>query len=193
MQKQRAVFIDRDGVINVNRVDHVRTWEQFVFEAGALDALCKLGASDFRVIVITNQAAIGRGQTTRQAVEAIHAQMTREIVRAGGRVDRVYFCPHLPEDGCACRKPQPEMLLRGRAEFTLEMRDSFFIGDWVDDVRAARSAGVTPILVRTGRGERALGEMRAADVELPNVFKDLGEAVAWILERERVVQKSGDG
>lgn len=181
---QRAIFLDRDGVINVNRTDNVRTWDEFVFEKGSLDALARLGKTDFRIIVITNQSGIARGHMTRETVEEIHAQMSAEIARVGGRVDRVYFCPHLPEDHCACRKPSPEMLERGRAELNLNLQQSYLVGDWVDDIRAARHAGVTPILVRTGRGESALAEMRAQGENVPQVLESLAQAVEWLLARE---------
>lgn len=185
MEKHRAIFLDRDGVINVNRVDNVRTWDQFVFESSSLEALARLGGAAFRLVVMTNQSGIGRGHMTQATVDEIHAQMLRAIERAGGRIDRIYYCPHLPDDGCACRKPLPGMLWRGRDELNLDLERSFLIGDWSDDIRAARSAGVTPILVRTGRGERALAELVKHGEEIPEVTADLAEAVEWILEREK--------
>lgn len=184
MTRQRAVFLDRDGVINVNRPNNVRTWEQFVFETRSLDALARLGASDFRIIVITNQSGIGRGHMPQSAVEEIHRRMIEQSASVGARIDRVYFCPHIPEDQCSCRKPLPGMLLRGKAEFDLDLANSYLVGDWVDDIRAARAAGVTPLLVRTGRGEHALTEMRAQNMELPRIVQNLDAAVTWILERE---------
>lgn len=186
IKKNRAIFLDRDGVINVNRADNVRTWEQFVFEEGSLEALARLGASGFILIVITNQSGIGRGHMTRATVDEIHFKMKQEIARAGGHIEQVYFCPHIPEDACRCRKPSPEMLLRGRDEFNLDMARSYFIGDWVDDVRAARAAGVIPLLVRTGRGRDALMEIAARGVPAPLVFENLARAVEWILEKEKV-------
>lgn len=191
MSRQRAIFLDRDGVINVNRVDHVRTWQEFIFEEGSLNALERLGASDFRIFVITNQAAIGRGLMTREMVEEIHARMIQEIERVGGRIDRVYYCPHKPEDHCACRKPAPGMLWRGRDDFDLDLEQSFLIGDWVDDVRAAESAGVTPFLVRTGRGKRAVEEMRERGMNVPAVFENLDAAVTEILERAYALTSFG--
>lgn len=184
MNHARAIFLDRDGVINVNRVDNVRAWEQFVFERGVLRALEKVAQTDFRLIVITNQSGIARQHMTEATVQQIHRQMIGEIARAGGRIDRVYYCPHIAEDECTCRKPSPEMVLRGRDEFSLDLAQSYLIGDWVDDIRAARNAGVFPLLVRTGRGESALAEMRAQQIELPIVVQDLAAAVEWILERE---------
>jgi D-glycero-D-manno-heptose 1,7-bisphosphate phosphatase len=186
MQLQRAVFVDRDGVINVNRADNVRSWEQFAFEQQSLPALARLAASDFRVLIITNQAGIGLGHMSFETVNDIHEEMIAHIARAGGRIDRVYLCPHTRQDKCTCRKPSPEMLLRGRDEFGLDLQGSYFVGDWVDDVYAAQRAGVIPILVRTGRGELALGELQSRTDELPYVADNLYTAVDWILSREQV-------
>lgn len=184
MRKQRAVFLDRDGVINVNRPDHVRAWEQFVFEQGSLEGLARLSATDFRVLVITNQSGIGLGYMTLETVLEIHARMTDHVAHVGGRIDRVYFCPHTRQASCSCRKPSPEMLWRGRDEFELELEKSYLIGDWVDDILAARNARVTPLLVRTGRGERALDEMRSRQIELPGIFENLSAAIEWILDKD---------
>ncbi|MBI4675269.1 MAG: D-glycero-beta-D-manno-heptose 1,7-bisphosphate 7-phosphatase [Chloroflexi bacterium] len=181
--KRRAIFLDRDGVINVNRPDNVTSWDLFRFEEGSLDALARLRASDFYVIVVSNQSGIGRGQMTLTTVDAIHARMISEIEQAGGRIDRIYYCPHTAEEKCACRKPSPQMLWRGRDEFALSLTHSFLIGDWIDDVRAAQSAEVVPLLVRTGRGERALVEMQNAGMALPAVFENLAAAVEWILKK----------
>ncbi len=181
---RRALFLDRDGVINKNRPDNVKAWDEFEFEAGSLEALARLDASDFSIIVVSNQSGIGRGQMTTATVDAIHARMMEQVTRAGGRIEGVYYCPHTPEDQCPCRKPSPEMLLRGRDEFGIELARSYFIGDWVDDVRAAYNAGVTPLLVLTGRWVAALEEIRAAGLPPPPVFKNLAAAVDWILEGE---------
>ncbi len=180
---QRAVFLDRDGVINVNRPHNVTSWQEFVFEDGALSALARLAASAFVLVVVSNQSAVGRGQMTRAALDEIHAQMQRAIERAGGRLDRVYYCPHAPQDQCACRKPSPAMLLRGRAELAIDLAQSFFIGDWIDDVRAARAAAATPLLVRTGRGIVARQEMERLGLALPLEFENLAGAAEWLLER----------
>lgn len=184
---RRAVFLDRDGVINVNRPDNVTSWQEFVFEDGALAALQRLAASDYFLIVVSNQSGIGRGQMSRATVDDIHAQMRDAIERAGGRLDRIYYCPHAPQDHCVCRKPAPEMLLRARAELGVVLEQSFFVGDWIDDVRAARNAGVTPLLVRTGRGASALEEIQRANLLPPAIFENLAHAVEWILEQPEPV------
>lgn len=181
----RAILLDRDGVINRNRPDNVKTWEEFEFEAGSLSALARLRATTFRLIVISNQSGIGRGHMTTETVEAIHARMSDEIALAGGRLDRIYYCPHKPDDGCLCRKPSPGMLLRGRDEFGLDLGKSYLVGDWVDDITAARKAGVTPVLVRTGRGAQAMAEMERQGIPLPVVVENLASAIEWILDRDQ--------
>lgn len=179
---KRAVFLDRDGVINKNRPDNVKVWDEFVFEAGSQDALARLGASEFQIVVVSNQSGIGRGQMTSETVDAIHSQMIGMIAPAGGRIDRIYYCPHRPEDNCTCRKPSPELLLRARDELKLDLAHSYFVGDWIDDVRAAQRAGVTPLLVLSGRGNHALEEMRLAEMPPPRIFENLDAAVSWILQ-----------
>ncbi|RIK16819.1 MAG: D-glycero-beta-D-manno-heptose-1,7-bisphosphate 7-phosphatase [Chloroflexi bacterium] len=186
---KRAVFLDRDGVININRPHNVTSWQEFVFESGALSALARLAATDFSLVVVSNQSAIGRGQMTRAAVDEIHAQMQRAIERAGGRLDRIYYCPHAPQEQCACRKPSPEMLWRGRAELGVDLTQSFFIGDWIDDVRAARRAGVTPLLVRTGRGLAAQQEIERSALPPPLIFENLAAATEWIFKQTQAVTK----
>lgn len=182
----RAVFLDRDGVINKNRPDNVKFWSEFEFEGGSRNALARLGATDFQIVVVSNQSGIGRGQITSESVDAIHLQMIQMIEQSGGRIDRIYYCPHRPEDNCTCRKPSPELLLRARAELKLDLAHSYFIGDWVDDVRAARRAGVTPLLVLSGRGKEAMEEIRKGEISLPHVFENLEAAVLWILQNESV-------
>ncbi|MEO6063179.1 MAG: HAD-IIIA family hydrolase [Thermoflexales bacterium] len=180
-----AIFIDRDGVINANRPDHVKRWEEFVFLPGALDALQALASQPALVFVITNQAIIGRGVAPAAIVEDIHARMRASVAAAGGRIDGVYLCPHRPEDGCDCRKPRPGMLLRAAREHGLDLSRSIFIGDALSDAQAAAAAGVTPILVSSGR--RA--EQRKALLADPwlrgtRFVDDLGAAVAVILEAQ---------
>ncbi|MCI0478876.1 MAG: D-glycero-beta-D-manno-heptose 1,7-bisphosphate 7-phosphatase, partial [Anaerolineales bacterium] len=159
--KQRAIFLDRDGVINVNRPDHVKSWDEFVFLPTALTALSKLATRDFRIIVTTNQAAIARGLVAEETVRAIHAQMIAQVERAGGRIDAVYFCPHHPDEKCGCRKPQPGLFAQAARDFEIDLARSFVVGDAFSDVAAALAIGAQPILVMTGRGRAQHAEMIA--------------------------------
>ncbi len=178
IELKRAIFLDRDGVINRNRPDNVKALDEFEFEPSALAALAQLAASAWALVVVSNQAGIARGHMTAARVDEIHAHMLAAIRKAGGRIDRIYYCPHLPEASCPCRKPAPGMLYQARDELGLDLSRSFFVGDWVDDVRAA---GAEPILVRTGRGTKALAEIERQDIPLPVVVQDLGQAVEWVL------------
>lgn len=184
LMSRRAIFLDRDGVINVNRPDHVKSWDEFVFLPNALTALAKLAASDFLVIVTTNQSAIARGLVTEETVRAIHARMIADVTRAGGRIDAVYFCPHHPDDKCACRKPQPGLFLQAARDFAIDFARSFVIGDAFSDVAAALAIGAQPILVLTGRGRAQYAEMIANNHTNHRIADDLLGAVEWILTND---------
>jgi D-glycero-D-manno-heptose 1,7-bisphosphate phosphatase len=179
--KARAIFLDRDGVINVNRSDYVKSWDEFDFLPNALTALRILAASDFRVIVTTNQAAIARGLVTEETVRAIHAQMIAQVEGAGGRIDAVYFCPHHPDDKCGCRKPQPGLFVQAARDFEIDLARSFVVGDAFSDVAAALAIGAQPILVMTGRGREQHVEMIANNHAGHQIADDLRGAVEWIL------------
>ena len=180
---QRAVFIDRDGVICRNLRNHVRSWEQFAFLPGALEALARLSRLDLYVVVITNQAIINRRLASATVVEDIHARMVRAIEAAGGRVDRVFYCPHRPDERCSCRKPEPGLLLQAAEELGLDLLQSYLIGDAETDILAGWAVGCETYLVLTGRGRsqraQCLREERGVTVAI-----DLGLAVDDILRLE---------
>lgn len=180
--KNQAVFVDRDGVINVNRDDYVKTWDEFEFLPGALDGLRALAALPVLVIVITNQSAINRGLTTRASVDDIHARMLLSINERGGRVDGLFFCPHRPDENCDCRKPKPGLFLRAAEKFNLDLSRSFFIGDNETDVLAALGARATPLLVKTGFGEEHQHRLKRADIHDVRLFDDLSAAANWLMK-----------
>jgi D-glycero-D-manno-heptose 1,7-bisphosphate phosphatase len=176
----RAVFLDRDGVINRDRPDYVKSWEEFEFLPGALEALRLLALGPRRIIVVSNQSAIGRGLVSREDVDRIHARMTEAVRGAGGRIDAIYYCPHRPDEGCPCRKPRPGLLRKAARELGLDLPGSLLIGDDLQDLETAVAAGVRPVLVRTGHG-KVLPEAALARVPYHfDVFEDLLEAVAHL-------------
>lgn len=177
-----AVFLDRDGVINENRRDYVRSWAEFSFLPQAFPALRRLADSPFAVVVVSNQSAIGRGLVEQSVVEEIHRRMARQIEAQGGRLDGVFYCPHRPDEGCDCRKPRPGLLLAAAAALELDLTRSFLIGDAEGDVLAALNAGCFPVLVRTGLGEEQLASLPPHVLARCRVVADLGEAVDWILD-----------
>ena len=181
----RAVFVDRDGVICHNRKDHVKSWGEFVFLPGSLDALRRLADLDLPIVVITNQAAINRGIVAAELVVDINARMVQAIETAGGRVDRVVYCPHRPNEGCACRKPQPGMLLRAAQDMGIDLSQSYMVGDAETDVQAGRTVGCRCYLVLTGRGRRQfVRALIRGDLDFMLKW-NLGSAVSAILRHER--------
>lgn len=178
----QAVFLDRDGTINVERADYVKSIEELVLLAGALEAISGLSRFEIPIVLITNQSAIGRGIVTPEQIADIHAHLHAYVRAAGGRIDAIYLCPHRPDEGCACRKPKPGLLLAAAADFHLDLRRCVFIGDSVTDLGAARAAGCQPVMVRTGRQVQALAQLAAVDLSVPLVA-DLPAAVEWMYRR----------
>ena len=180
-----AVFLDRDGTINVDHGYVFRPGE-FEFIAGAPEAIRRLRDAGYLMIVVTNQAGIARGLYGEADVHELHRHLDRELERHGTAIDAYYYCPHHPEKGiepyrreCACRKPLPGMLLQAAADFSLNLGGSFLVGDKLSDIEAGLAAGCTPILVDTGYG---------ADVQIvpPDVLRvaDLAAAADLILTRK---------
>ena len=147
-----TIFLDRDGVINENRSDYVKSWQEFRFLTGSREAIAKLSQAGHRIIVCTNQAAIARGFVTIETVEDIHRRMIAGIAELGGVIEHVYYCPHGKDEQCGCRKPRPGMLLRARDELGVDLNDAVFIGDSMTDVRAGIAAGTKAMLVLSGLG-----------------------------------------
>ncbi|HLF00338.1 MAG TPA: D-glycero-beta-D-manno-heptose 1,7-bisphosphate 7-phosphatase [Anaerolineales bacterium] len=177
-----AIFLDRDGVIIENRADYVRAWDDVAFIPGALSALTGIADSEFAIVIVTNQAGIGRGMVSLDAAQSINERIRDEIVHAGGRIDGLYLCPHTDSDGCDCRKPKPGMLLRAAQELSLDLSRSWMIGDALTDLQAGEAAGAHSLLVLTGRG----AEQKAA-YGLEG-FADLAGALTHIRQRA-----NGDG
>lgn len=181
----KYVFLDRDGVINENRPDHVKTWGEFVFLPGALDALRALHLAGWHVIVITNQAVINRRLVPQTTVDEINQRMVDTIARHGGHIDAVLYCPHRPDEGCACRKPQPGLLLQAADRFHLVLPQCYVIGDAFTDIAAGQAVGCRTVLVETGRGRQQLASANKADYRPFHVAPDVGAATRWLMRVER--------
>lgn len=181
----RAVFIDRDGVICRNRNDHVKSWREFVFIPGALEAMARLASLDLHIVIITNQAAINRGLISTAVVEDIHVRMVRAIEAAGGRVDQVVYCPHRPDENCSCRKPRPGMLLTAGDELGLDLTRSYLIGDAHTDLQAGWAVGCRCYMVLTGRGRHQFLECVRKGYSGFRLAWNLQDAVRMILAKEQ--------
>ncbi|MBW7957644.1 MAG: HAD family hydrolase [Deltaproteobacteria bacterium] len=153
MKNTRAVFLDRDGVINKKlRNDFVKDWREFKFIRGARKGVRLLKESGFLVVVLTNQRCISKGAGTLDKLAEIHARMAGEIIRGGGSIDAFYFCPHGIDEGCACRKPRPGMIFKAVRDFqsrgvSIDLERSFFVGDEEKDVIAGHRAGLKTVKI----------------------------------------------
>lgn len=176
-----AIFLDRDGVIIENRPNYVRSWADVSIYPQALAALAALRPTPYKIIIVTNQSAVGRGIISLTTAQGINERLVRLIERENGRIDAVYLCPHTPQAACACRKPQPGMLLQAAQEHNLDLSRSIMVGDALTDLEAGLAAGVgQTILLRTGRGQ-AQAQLPAAATFSPLLLHiDLLSAVAWL-------------
>lgn len=186
--RRAAVFLDRDGTIN-EEVDFVRTPDELVLIPGAGDAVRRINKAGLVTCVISNQSGVARGFYTEADLAGIHAKFERDLAVAGGRIDRIYYCPHHPTRGvppydvvCECRKPAPGMLRQGAREFDVDLTRSFVVGDRDVDIQVARSVGAYAVLVLTGYGRKTREEIAGTDTVPDYVASDLPEAVTHILQ-----------
>ena len=152
----KLVILDRDGVINFDSEQYIKSPEEWTPIPGSLEAVARLTQAGFRVVVATNQSGLGQGLFDMAALNAIHNKMHKAVNQLGGRIDAVFFCPHAQDAGCACRKPLPGMLLEIAERYDLTLAGVPTVGDSLRDLQAARAAGARPILVLTGKGEQTL-------------------------------------
>jgi D-glycero-D-manno-heptose 1,7-bisphosphate phosphatase len=151
---KRVVFIDRDGVINVDPIgDYVKSWKEFRFEEGALEGLKAVTDLGYEIILISNQAGIGDGIYTESALHDIHSNMLKEFEKNGIRIRGAYFCIHGKQAGCKCRKPEIGLFERAAKEVQFDRASTFFIGDKLTDVQAGKRFGLKTIMVLTGHGK----------------------------------------
>lgn len=184
LSQPQVVILDRDGVINRDSPDFIKTPEEWAALPGSLEAIAKLTSAGFMIGIATNQSGVGRGLFTIDALWSIHQKMLAEIYAVGGFVTRIFFCLHAPEDRCDCRKPKPGLLYQAAELFACGFDNMTVIGDSERDLEAAQAVGARPVLVRTGNGratEQAVGDEGIA------VYDDLGAAVdALLAEREHI-------
>ncbi|MCG6871156.1 MAG: D-glycero-beta-D-manno-heptose 1,7-bisphosphate 7-phosphatase [Gammaproteobacteria bacterium] len=181
----KLVILDRDGVINQDSDDFIKSPEEWIPIEGSLEAIARLCRADYKVVVITNQSGIARGLLEPDMLIKIHNRMLEQVHRKGGRIEAIFFCPHGPKARCKCRKPRPGMLLDAAERLMIQLAGVPVIGDSLRDVQAARAAGAFPVLVRTGKGagvarEISDPESRERLAEVP-VFDDLGGATDALL------------
>ena len=182
----RAVFLDRDGTINVEK-DYLHCIEDFEFIPGVPEAISALNKAGFLVVVVTNQSGVARGYYDLEAVHTLHAHIAQRLAPAGAVIDAWYVCPHHPENGigeylcdCFCRKPLPGMLLEAAERYAIDLSASYMVGDKLADVNAALAAGCTPLLVRTGYGAEVESKLPAGVVAVDDLAAAVQNIVATV-------------
>ncbi len=177
----RVAILERDGVINQDSPEQVKSPEEWEPIPGSLEAIAQLNRAGYRVIIATNQPGLGRQLFDIEALNRIHEKMHHHLSDVGGNVEAIFFCPHRPGDKCRCRKPRPGLLLEIGQRLHIPLEEVPVVGDSQPDIEAARAAGARPVLVRTGDGQRT--ERKLADLEGLEVYDDLAAFVDAELER----------
>ncbi|MBF0160622.1 MAG: HAD-IIIA family hydrolase [Magnetococcales bacterium] len=167
-----VLLLDRDGVINHDRPDAVKSLAELVILPGVIDALRQLRQADVRTLIITNQACVGRGALSMALLNQIHHHLLTQIEQGGGHIDGIYCCPHSINTACDCRKPLPGLIHQAQHDWQFDYGTTWMVGDAGRDIEAARSAGCMPALVRTGKGSRT-----APDYPDVPLFADLSDFV----------------
>jgi D-glycero-D-manno-heptose 1,7-bisphosphate phosphatase len=173
------VVLDRDGVINRESAEFIKSADEWLPLPGSLEAIAALSRAGFSVVVATNQSGVGRGLISPTALEEIHSRMVHAVEQAGGKLAGIFFCPHRPEENCSCRKPKPGLLQQIEARFGCSLKGRPVIGDSERDLQAAEAMAARAILVRTGNGietERKIGS--GSKVE---IFDDLASAASALI------------
>ena len=175
----KLIILDRDGVINVDSSQFIKSPDEWKPIPGSLEAIARLTREGWRVVVATNQSGLARGLFEMATLNAIHAKMHKAVALAGGRIEAVFYCPHSAEMDCDCRKPKAGLFVEIAARYSRDLVDVPAVGDSLRDLLAAASVGAQPLLVRTGKGEKTLAA-GGLPANTP-VFADLGAAVDHLL------------
>ena len=184
----KLVILDRDGTINADRDDYVKSVSEWVPLPGALEAIARLNHAGWHTVIATNQSGLARGLFDMAALNGIHIEMNRALAHVGGRIDAVFFCPHGPADGCRCRKPLPGLFELIGERYGVQLKDVPVVGDTLRDLQAGASVGCAPHLVRTGKAARIdaarLDEMLESVPQM-RVHADLAAFAAHLIQSER--------
>jgi D-glycero-D-manno-heptose 1,7-bisphosphate phosphatase len=178
----KLIILDRDGVINHDSEEYIKSPTEWVPVAGSLEAIARLNHAGYKVVVVTNQSGIGTGVLDVGSLNRIHEKMHRQLAELGGVIEAVFFCPHAPSDGCSCRKPRAGLFDSVARRFRTNLNGVTAVGDSLRDIQAARTAGCRPVLVLTGKGKRTLA--KGEGLEDVAVFVDLAAVVDEFLLEE---------
>ena len=183
-----AVFLDRDGVLIENRLDYVRDWSHVSIFPETPVALSILQRAGYKIVIVTNQSAVGRGLISQETADEINRMLVEHLRRDGGPIDAVYMCPHQPQDDCDCRKPKPGLLLQAAEELSLDLKRSWLIGDAWSDLLAGQAAEVHgSILVKTGRGNGQLLQTKPHELNSILIVDDISAAARAVIAGDHQV------
>ncbi len=183
---KKLIILDRDGVINEDSDDYIKDESEWHIINGSDLAISQLCEAGFYVAVATNQSGISRGYFDEAKLEKIHKKMHHKIAAAGGKIADIAYCPHLPDDNCECRKPKPGLLQQISENLDHHRLDgTYFIGDSISDIKAARAAACRPVLVLTGKGSKTLAENSNDLMDVP-IYDNLFEAVSELLSEDNL-------
>ena len=178
----KVVVLDRDGVINADSAEFIKTADEFQPMPGSIEAIAKLHKNGFKIFVATNQSGLGRKLFDNDTLTQIHHKLCSMVEEMGGFIEGIFFCPHLPEDNCACRKPNTGLLEQIESEFDCSITGSYFVGDSLKDIQAAKAFGCLPILVSTGNGITTQSLLKKHGYDDVLLVEDLAEAADYIIE-----------
>jgi len=189
---KKVVFLDRDGTINRDSADYIKSRSEFEFIPGSIAAIGELTAHGFTVIVITNQSAIARKLVSPTELDAMHAMMCEAVASGGGKITDVFFCPHMPDEGCECRKPAPGLIHQARQKYDFDLADAVMVGDSLKDVVCGRNAGCgLAVLVKSGTDPDVEKKLKESSFAADRVVQNLLEATRWIIDHHATLK--GDG
>jgi D-glycero-D-manno-heptose 1,7-bisphosphate phosphatase len=191
----KLVVLDRDGTINEDRDDYVKSADEWVPLPGALEAIARLNHAGWHVVIASNQSGLGRGLFDMAALNVMHAKLNQLLARQGGRIDAVFFCPHAPDEQCDCRKPLPGLFRQIGQRYGVDLRDVPVVGDTLRDLQAGAAVGCEPHLVRTGKAaalDAAQMERLLAQMPRATVHADLPAFAEFLLQREHLLRGDGD-
>lgn len=181
---KKVAFLDRDGVINFDSHDYIKSRSEFEFIPGSIEAIRILTLAGFTSFVITNQSALARELISLEELQKIHKMMKTKIASAGGRLREIFFCPHMPQDNCGCRKPQPGLIFQAQRKYDIDLADAVMIGDSAKDIECAYNAGCgQAVLVKSGKETGVEKLLDARQLKPSHVAADLLEAAKWIMSQ----------
>ncbi|MCZ6527015.1 MAG: D-glycero-beta-D-manno-heptose 1,7-bisphosphate 7-phosphatase [Gammaproteobacteria bacterium] len=178
----KLIILDRDGVINHDSTEYIKSVDEWQAIPGSLQAISNLSRNGYRIVVATNQAGLARGKLNIESLNAIHRKMQNHLLQFGGKIEAIFFCPHGPNDGCKCRKPKPGLYTDIARRLNVLLDEVYAVGDSLTDIDAAISAGARPILVKTGNGQSIVDKEEVPE-NVP-VYDDLAEFVDTLLAQE---------